>query len=612
MFHYIGLIWNPLDAGQRVVATRLIQALTIPNTHWNRALETNGLTVFTLPNTTPAIREYVLPPNRGIVLGRLFPMKMDTWAPGWEPRIDERYATQLTTTSGRKLMDDFWGTYVAFLRTSDGKAGCVMRDCSGKIPCYRTRYSGVDILFSDISDLGQLELPAFTINYGYLAAFVYESQLQIRECALNEVSEILAGECFERTLDSAHQFSIWNPREICFRRTLEDYDQAMLELRNTTQQCVDAWASVYGSVLHRLSGGFDSAVVLGSLARVPVSPAVVCMNLFTDGTPDDERRYARLAAKRSGFSLLEERRRTIDCVIDSRLMSIPKAPKPTVQGFFRMLDIAQTNSLAKQVGADAVWTGQGGDHIFLQVHNFLAAVDYLTAHGVGFGLSSAIADAARLSNLSYIAVLRSSLRLSRTRAPWKPPYEELRERVKFINRDALPDNVTEYIAHPWEADMEGLPTGKKFHARFIADVLNRHRPIPRVEYAYEHHPLLSQPLIELSLQIPTYLLLRGGRQRALARETFRDRVPEEICRREDKGDAAGHIREALRRSESFLCDILLNGLLVQERVVRTGSLEPYFRQGQPFRNEETFPLLASIAAELWARNWCETSLRVAA
>jgi asparagine synthase (glutamine-hydrolysing) len=184
--------------------------------------------------------------------------------------------------------------------------------------------------------------------------------------------------------------------------------------------------------------------------------------------------------------------------------------------------------------------------------------------------------------------------------------------VKFTNRDALPDNVTEYIAHPWEVDMEGLPTGKKFHVKFVADVLNRHRPIPRVEYAYEHHPLLSQPLIELSLQIPTYLLLRGGRQRALARETFRDRVPEEICGREDKGDAAGHIREALRRSESFLCDILLDGLLVQWRIVRSGSLEPYFRHGQPFRNEETFPLLASIAAELWARNWRETSLRVAA
>ena len=137
--------------------------------------------------------------------------------------------------------------------------------------------------------------------------------------------------------------------------------------------------------------------------------------------------------------------------------------------------------------------------------------------------------------------------------------------------------------------------------RFLSQVVNRHRPIARLESAPQHHPLLSQPLMEVCLQIPTYLLLRGGRERGLAREAFADRVPEQILRRRDKGSVVSHATEMLRQSEPFVRELLLEGALAGAGVIVRKDLEPYIVHGQPFREEHLLPLLACIAAEVWVR-----------
>ena len=50
-------------------------------------------------------------------------------------------------------------------------------------------------MFADVGDLAVLELPAPTVNWQYLAAFIYSSQAQVRASAFNEIHELLAGEC---------------------------------------------------------------------------------------------------------------------------------------------------------------------------------------------------------------------------------------------------------------------------------------------------------------------------------------------------------------------------------------------------------------------------------
>lgn len=157
--------------------------------------------------------------------------------------------------------------------------------------------------------------------------------------------------------------------------------------------------------------------------------------------------------------------------------------------------------------------------------------------------------------------------------------------------------------HPWLAHRNDLPKGKQLQIEVLLELLNRHRFSPALLFAPEHHPLISQPLLELSLRIPIYLLTHGGRQRALAREAFREIVPAEILARDGKGSTGVLWMGKIRESKGFLRDLLFDGWLAKEGVIDRSSLEPYLGNGQPIRPEQWSPLAACIAAEIWIRSW---------
>jgi asparagine synthase (glutamine-hydrolysing) len=157
-----------------------------------------------------------------------------------------------------------------------------------------------------------------------------------------------------------------------------------------------------------------------------------------------------------------------------------------------------------------------------------------------------------------------------------------------------------------------LPTGKQCQIHFLSELLNRHRPPPFADRVEEHHPLMSQPLIELCLRIPIYLLVAGGRQRSLARHAFREYVPPAIYNREDKGGTGTRLVDRIRESAPFLKDLLLDGLLVHEGIVERAALERHLIHGQPLRSSQLTSLLACIAAESWARTWRTASAKAAA
>jgi asparagine synthase (glutamine-hydrolysing) len=598
MYHFLALVWSADDPAARQEAAQLEQKVRRASVPWENLLTTDCISVFALPPTDPGLRPYVLPAQAGVVLGKLFsadPAKADF---DCVEQIDERAAREILRTGGRHLVRNFWGGYVALLADSQARCGYVLRDCSGKIPCYYRRFRDVTIVFADIGDLAPLELPAPTVNWGYLAAFIYSSQAQVRACAFNEVHEVLAGECLKVEGRSLSQTALWDPRAICRQRRIDRYEAAVVELREVTQKCIDAWVRSYDPMLLGLSGGFDSTVVLGCVIRSPARPEITCLNQYTAVPYEDEREYARAVAVRAGVRLLELPMDSAADRFDSRLLEAPQTCKPSVTALFRLLEINLINRIAEETGARTLWTGQGGDHIFLQTADTWSAADYLEARGLRPGFIAAVRDAAVLSRQPYWFVLKSAF--SRRRGA-RPAPISLSQTACFVAPAALPGDVDEYVSHPWAADAADLPRGKQMQIRFLSQVVNRHRPIPRLESAPQHHPLLSQPLMEVCLQIPTYLLLRGGRERGLAREAFADRVPAKILRRRDKGSIVSHATEMLRQSEPFVRELLLDGVLAGAGVIVRKELEPYIVHGQPFREEHLMPLLACIAAEVWVR-----------
>ena len=218
MYPFVALLWSADDPAASAEAAQLEQKMRRASAPWENLLTTDGISVFALPPTDPSLRSYVLPAQAGVVLGKLFSADLGKANLDCIEQIDERATREILRTGGRHLVRNFWGGYVALLADREARCGYALRDCSGKIPCYHRRFRDVTIVFADVGDLAALELPAPTVNWQYLAAFIYSSQAQVRACAFNEVHELLAGECLQVQGHSVSQTALWDPRAICRER----------------------------------------------------------------------------------------------------------------------------------------------------------------------------------------------------------------------------------------------------------------------------------------------------------------------------------------------------------------------------------------------------------
>lgn len=113
------------------------------------------------------------------------------------------------------------------------------------------------------------------------------------------------------------------------------------------------------------------------------------------------------------------------------------------------------------------------------------------------------------------------------------------------------------------------------------------------------HPLMSQPLLELSLQLPTYVLTRGGYGRALARAAFADRIPAEIASRRSKGGTEQHAASVLNQSLPLVRNLLLDGELVRRGLLDRQRVESTLA-GRPSTNGAYVTEVHScFAVEAW-------------
>lgn len=327
-----------------------------------------------------------------------------------------------------------------------------------------------------------------------------------------------------------------------------------------------------------------------------------CVNRYGAEPFEDERLYARAAASKAGTRLVEFPFFYDSSLINETIFEFPRTTKPTIPGVFANLDVTLRNDIAKECGAISSWTGQGGDHLFMQTRRTIGAQDYLALKGVGAGLLQAIRDAAGVSRQPYWMVLRSLT--SKTVGSAAGSLNVSGDpKATFLTHCAQSSLSIEYLSHPWTADAGQLAPGRQLQVAALSEVLNRHRPFPGLESVYEHHPLLSQPLIELCLRIPSYVHLRGGITRAVERAAFRDCVPPEILAREQKGQSTPSLLDIVHRSEAFVRELVLDGILAREKIVDRRMIEPYLRHERPIEIQKIFPLLSCISAELWAQTW---------
>ena len=609
MYRYLAFLWSSADERSRHLVRSFTQHLEHASTRWACAVEAPGVAIFHADRGVGASDACLLPHSAGAVLGKIFSRDIDGPKSVAAVTFDEGEGSRVVASGGRRLLERYWGRYVGIVRNAVTAEVWVLRDPSGGFPCWYMSHAGVAIVCSDIDDCRSLDVPAFTLNWNYITGLVAHAGLQVRDTALNEVSELQPGERLRFSGGSLQRSMEWNPVDIARSAPLESADEAVAALRATTVGCVHAWAACYDGIVHNLSGGLDSSIVASCLRSAPTGPRVTCLNYFTTGPNEDERRYARLMAQRIGVELVE-RELEPRSVRLQEVLSVRRSPRP----WFYMYELQHGSfeaDLAARRGASGLFSGSGGDSVFYQARAELAVTDYLFAHGCDRGLFSTAVDAARVARKSIWSLLWQAVRTRVRRPIWDPI-----AMAKPLARTIVSSEVVavakrnKELTHPWltpEAT-RGVSPGILWHVMSLSMPPAYYSSLQRSGYPERTLPLLSQPLVELCLRIPTYVLIRSGRDRALARRAFADDLPPEIIRRYAKGRADQNSRNILDANLEFVRELLLDGVLVQQGLLNRANLELYLtRERSPADFQYNEILQEHVCTEAWLRSWGVTS-----
>lgn len=607
MFRYIALIWRVSVSSESQHAQRLERSILALSAQWRCVWSVSGVRVFCADGFSDAFRVHALHDGAGVVLGSVHENGARSGAGRLGIDVDVSVSSAIERTQGEHLIQGYWGNYVAFFRDRRSLLRYVLKDPCGALPCFMTYSAHVAVVFSCIGDCVSLGLK-FTPNMTYVRERVVSGGRDRTQEALHEVTPIHGGECvqFDDSLERGHAARLlWHPMAFANKTSgFEHPDTAADALHSVLRGCTNALVKPHAHVLHRLSGGLDSSIVLGCLSHSRYRPHLTAYTYFMPGTKADERPWARLAAAHAQCEHREIAFSPSEVRLE-RLLDLQPDVEPT-----SLLKFAQRapleRALAREREATAVFTGLGGDSGFCSDSSAHALVEYLRLHGPG---KHALQIARHVAHLTQRAVWYV---LVRSAWIWIAAESSRSERVAIRSASRLATEAARlsvppqaHYHHPWCDGARKMPLAifRRLGALpFTPEFYDLSVP-PEQSAPEVISPLYAQPVMELCLRIPLYAHFAAGRDRGLARQAFRAEVPPAILERTWKDRAPGYFEEVVATNRTFLQDILLDGLLVSEGLLNPQVLELALSRDAVRSDVHAGEILRHLDTELWLRKW---------
>lgn len=634
MHRYVAMICQPDNAASARSLESLRTTATLRSTEWSIAYAGPGALLICTSHTAKSAgtnKVHRLNNGSGAVLGTLFSHP----AGGSQPRkldFDSEETRRIIDSGGQHLVDHYWGSYVALLFDESRRKHHVFRDPTGNAPCYHASHGGVDVFFSHIEDCVRFLPRHFRVNRHYLVRWLLFCGLRTRECGLEGLDDMPGGERVTLSRGNLTRALLWNPARIAATGRGDAPEVAAKLLRTTVQSTIDALASCYEVITHKLSGGLDSSIVAGCLAQAPSQPRINYLNFSINVGFDqerlhlpgmdlstatkvraiaghgDERQLARLVAQKWNVPLIERQRNlSIDL---SRMWRAPPSISPSM--YFTAMEIDDAElELAQAQGTQAFFSGQGGDSVFLATVQPFPAIDYAYLHGMSLDLWPHLVATARLSRDSLWDVLGKAFRHGVLRRRYRSPASIL-DLPHLLRPEVVADVALEDFHSPAAQLMSSLPPGKQNHVTGVDGAAYYDFVFHSGRHADHVDPLNSQPVWELMLRLPTYTILADGISRGLARRAFADLLPPEVRRRQVKGVGTPFYQQVVRRNRALLRERLMDGLLVRQGYLDRQKLDRYLAADEPFVTVGASRMLTYLAAEIWLEQWSSPSVDAAA
>lgn len=522
----------------------------------------------------------------GILLGTAFTHTS-------EPELDAVSEAQIRASAGAWLAQHVWGEYVAILNGADRNVH-VVRDPSGGVPCYYLQHDEVTIVASDIEILTASGLLRLEIDWDYVGRHLIANELRTARTGVVGITELLRGFSLTVGPSGRRLKQIWSPWDYAHHdRQIDDEAVAVARLCETAQYSVAAWVPDFSHLLLGISGGLDSSIVAACLAKADASFS--CLTLATENPTGDERVYARLVAEAVGVELFEAFRDVSK--VDIARSHAAHLPRPVARLFAQESDRINLE-IAERVGAHAFYSGGGGDNVFCYLQSVAPLADRLLVEGFGRGAWRTAKDISMMAGCSLWTAGSRAIR----RAWFRKLDFHWPTNMTLLNPE-VGDLAWDRQSHPWlEAPADALP-GKAAHIALLMNIQNHLEAPDRDRVGPTISPLMSQPMMELCLQIPTWMWCAGGHNRMIARRAFAQDLPAAIINRRSKGTPDSFAAEIFETHRQGIREMLMDGLLARQGFLDREAIEQALADAGPVRGLAYRRILAFVDVEAWAQAW---------
>lgn len=491
----------------------------------------------------------------------------------------------------RHIIENYWGDYILVLPgMDDPHAVCVTRSPSPAcdLQCVYSMHDGIGFVTSEISLATTLGLYRKRIDFDYIVHRLTYPDLKTSRTGLADISELLPGTTMHLCNGSVYVNHDWNPWTfVDAEMRYSDLREAASTVRTAIESVIDAWARSDKSILLELSGGLDSSIV-GACLREPWAQ-VTCSTLTTPVPGADEREYASLIADMLGVELL-----ATELKYDDALFEFP-LPQELVTPGIGPLQYATDKimrAIADHHGAKTYFSGAGGDTVFCYLTNAAPAADAFRAVGFSAGVRT-VMDISMFHQCTYWKAGRLTLR----------KLIHSKDEQYSVNRSLLSRlaRLPEPEHHPWLSVPSNALLGDRQRIFQLSGTQLLRDICPRGLTRRLRMPLLSQPVIEACLQVPSWMWFVGGQNRAVAREAFSDVLPPRILKRKSKGTFTAYLGALYRRNNGKALDFLLSGVLQAHNLLDAEELRR-ITQTIRLHDESHFTRIFQLCAvENWVR-----------
>lgn len=389
-----------------------------------------------------------------------------------------------------------WGNFLSFAARPD-EVQVVRAPLTG-LPLYWQRVGGALLCVSSPSLLDELA-PRRAVDWDFVVEALAYVNLRSARTGIAGVSELLPGSRLRWSGRRESIESIWSPWDHVADQCRGSATELAPELERRIIACTGDWIRSRPKSVLELSGGLDSSIVAAALTAAEADFRAITM--ATPGADGDERRFARAVAARCGFELVE----TLHDASAVDLASTIEEPgfRPAAYSVLSGIDRAFVDALPG--GDEAIFSGVGGDNIFAFDGTVAPIVDAFDTLGPGPAAFRALRDRARAADATIWHAARLAWRARRQgpRAGW-------RRDTSYLNEARLPSRPP---AHPWDEGAGAVSQAKRNHGESIRRIIDfLDRPM-RWRGRDVVAPLLSQPVVEYCLSVPSWTWFERGRDR---------------------------------------------------------------------------------------------------